>query len=118
MARAIATDYLDYLLNLTNHNMKITKCTSNTTKPTLQRYSQKELQEIAENVRKYRLESKRDYAYVNERGQVIMYQGYMANGTLHDERLYNITKDLYRRGAHKQNKDAALVCKVIGTTIC
>lgn len=98
--------------------MKTTKCILNTTKHTLQPFSQKELQEIAENVRKYRLESKRDYAYVNERGQVTMYQGYIASGTMHDERLYHITKDLYRRGAHKQNKDAALVCKVIGTTIC
>lgn len=94
------------------------KHTSNTMKATLQPYSPEELREIAENVRQYRIAHVRDYAYTNERGQVLMFQKLMASGNIHDERLHQITLDLYRRGAHKQKESSSFTYKVIGTTLC
>ena len=95
------------------------KLTSNTTKATLQPYSPEELREIAENVRQYRLKSVRHYAYTNEKGQVIMYESHMGSGTsMRNEQLFQITKDLYRRGAHQPKESSTFTLKVIGTTLC
>ena len=110
------SDYQRNLINLQSNNMKLT---SNTTKATLQPYSPEELREIAENVRKYRLASVRHYAYTNEKGQVFMYEAPMDSGTsMRDEQLFQITKDLYRRGAHKPKESSSFTLKVIGTTLC
>ena len=95
------------------------KITSNTTTATLQPYSQEELREIAENVRKYRIASVRHYAYTNEKGQCIVYQASMGTGTsTRKEQLWNIEKDLLIRGAHKPKAEAGFALKVIGTTLC
>lgn len=94
------------------------KHTSNTTKATLQPYSQEELREIAENVRQYRIAHVRDYAYTNERGEVVMYQKLLQSGKVHDERLHQMTLDLYRRGAHQPQESSSFTLKVIGTTLC
>ena len=95
------------------------KHTSNTTKATLQPYSPDELREIAENVRQYRLASVRHYAYTNEKDQVIMYEAHMGSGTtMRNEQLYQIEKDLYRRGAHQPKESSTFTLKVIGTTLC
>jgi hypothetical protein len=103
-------------LNLPLNNMKIT---SNTTKATLQPYSPDELREIAENVRQYRLESLRHYAYTNEKGQVIIYESHMGSGTsMRDEQLWQIEKDLYKLGTHQPKESSSFTLKVLGTTIC
>ena len=95
------------------------KLTSNTTKATLQPYSPEELREIAENVRKYREESVRHYAYTNEKGQCIIYESHMGTGvTTRNEQLYLIEKDLYRLGTHQPKESSSFTLKVIGTTIC
>jgi len=95
------------------------KITSNTTKATLQPYLQEELREIAENVRQYRLGFVRHYAYTNEKDQVIMYEAHMGSGTsMRGEQLYQIEKDLYRRGIHQPQESSSFTLKVIGTTIC
>ena len=85
----------------------------------MQPYSPEELNEIAENVRKYRVESVRHYAYTNEKGQCIMYQSHMGTGTTRRrEQLYQIEKDLYIRGTHKPKESSSFTLKVIGTTLC
>ena len=95
------------------------KLTSNTTKATLQPYSPEELKEIAENVRQDRLKSVRHYAYTNEKGQVIMYESHMGSGTsMRNEQLFQITKDLYRLGAHQPQESSTFTLQVIGTTLC
>lgn len=100
-------------MNPQNNNMKIT---SNTTKATLQPYSQDELKEIAENVLEYQRKRFKDYAYTNERGQVWMQTAPLWS---HDRnRLYLIAKDLYERGACKQDTEKEYTLKVIGQTIC
>ena len=118
-ARDTLTDCSAYHRSHTNPQLNNMKLTSNTTKATLQPYSQEELKEIAENVRQYRLGSVRHYAYTNEKGQVIIYESPMCSGTsMRDEQLFEITKDLYRRGAHKPQESSTFTLKVIGTTIC
>jgi len=95
------------------------KLTSNTTKATLQPYSQEELREIAENVRQYRVKSVRHYAYTNDKGQCIMYEAHMGTGTtVRKEQLHEIEKDLYIRGAHQPKESSTYTLKVIGTTLC
>ena len=92
------------------------KITSNTTKATLQPYSQDELNEIAANVLEYQRKHCRDYTYTNERGQVITTETKMT--PLREAQLMLIAKDLYRRGTHQQETEAQLTLKVIGETIC
>ena len=92
------------------------KITSNTTKATLQLYSQDELKEIAQNVLEYQRKHCRDYTYTNERGQVITTETKMT--PLREAQLMLIAKDLYRRGTHQQETEAQPTLKVIGQTIC
>ena len=100
-------------MNLQNNNMKIT---SNTTRATLQPYSQDELNEIAANVLEYQRKHCRDYTYTNDRGQVSTTQTHMT--PLREAQLLLIAKDLYRRGTHQQEPETQLTLKVIGQTIC
>ena len=100
-------------MNPQKNNMKIT---SNTTKATLQPYSQSELNEIAANVLAYQRKHCRDYTYTNERGQVLTTQTRMT--PLREAQLLLIAKDLYRRGTHQQETETQPTLKVIGQTIC
>ena len=100
-------------MNPQNNNMKIT---SNTTKATLQPYLQDELNEIAANVLEYQTKRFKDYAYTNNKGQLQMHSKQM--WSTDRNRLYLIAKDLYERGACKQEPKAQLTLKVIGQTIC
>lgn len=116
MAMVIAincTDCHNRNTNLQSSNMKITL---NTTKGTLQPYSQDELKEIAENVLEYQKKQYKDYAYLNEKGQLIMHEQVM--WSTDKNRLYEIAKDLYRRGAHQPKEETQFISQVIGTTIC
>ena len=99
--------------NPLSSNMKITL---NTTKGTLQPYSQDELKEIAENVLEYQKKQYKDYAYLNEKGQLTMHEQVM--WSTDKNRLYEIAKDLYRRGAHQPKEEIQFISQVIGTTIC
>ena len=99
--------------NLQNSNMKIT---SNTTKATLQPYSQDELREIAENVRQYQRERYKDYAYTNESGQLTMHQTFMRS--VDRERLFLIQRDVLTHGSREQDTEKEFTLKVIGTTFC
>ena len=92
------------------------KITSNTTKATLQPYSQDELNEIAQNVLEYQKKRFKDYAYTNDRGQLQMHSKQM--WSTDRNRLYLIAKDLYERGACKQDTKKEFTLKVIGQTIC
>ncbi len=107
------TDCHNAHTNLQNSNMKIT---SNTTKATLQPYSQDELNEIAANVLEYQRKHCLDYTYTNERQDVITTQAVMT--PLREAQLMLIAKDLYRRGEHKPKAQAEFTSQVIGTTIC
>jgi len=100
-------------MNPQKNNMKIT---SNTTKATLQPYSREELQEIAENVRKYQRERYKDYAYTNEAGQLTMHKTYMRS--MDRERLFQIQRDVLTYGACEQDTEKEFTLKVIGQTIC
>ena len=100
-------------MNPQKNNMKIT---SNTTKATLQPYSQDELNEIAANVLEYQRKHCRDYTYTNERGQIVTTQTKMT--PLREAQLLLIAKDLFRRGTHQQEPEAQPTLQVIGQTIC
>ena len=100
-------------MNLQNNNMKIT---SNITKATLRPYSQDELNEIAANVLEYQKKRYKDYAYTNDAGQLWMQQAPL--WSYDRDRLYVIAKDLYHRGACKQDTEKEYTLKVIGQTIC
>ena len=107
------TDCHNAHTNPQSSNMKIT---SNTTKGTLQPYSQEELNEIAANVLEYQRKHCMDYTYTNERQEVITTQAVMT--PLREAQLMLIAKDLYRRGEHKPKAQAEFTSQVIGTTIC
>lgn len=92
------------------------KHTSNTTKPTLQPYSPEELGEIAEQVRRYRLALRREYTFDDHEGNVHVKE--VALWSSEREKLYQITKDLYQRGARKPKPQERLALQVIGETIC
>jgi hypothetical protein len=107
------TDCHDAHTNLQNSNMKIT---SNSTKATLQPYSQDELREIAENVRQYQRERYKDYAYTNESGQLTMHKTFMRE--VDRERLFLIQRDVLTHGSREQETTKEFTLKVIGTTFC
>ena len=107
------TDCHNAHTNSQSSNMKIT---SNTTKATLQPYSQEELNEIAANVLEYQRKHCMDYTYTNERQEVITTQAVMT--PLREAQLMLIAKDLYRRGEHKPKAQTEFTSQVIGTTIC
>jgi len=92
------------------------KISLNTTKGTLQPYSQDELNEIAANVLEYQRKHCMDYTYTNERGQVETTQAVMT--PLREAQLMLIAKDLYRRGEHQPKEESQFTLKVIGTTFC
>ena len=92
------------------------KNTLNTTKPTLQPYSPEELGEIAEQVRKYRLALRREYTFDDHKGNVHVKE--VALWSSEREKLYQITKDLYQRGARKPKSPKSLTLQIIGETIC
>ena len=100
-------------MNPQKNNMKIT---SNTTKATLQPYSQDELKEIAQNVLEYQRKHFKDYAYTNDKGQVVMHNVYMRSNDR--ERCFMIQRDLLTYGAREQNTKKEYTLKVIGQTIC
>ena len=100
-------------MNPQNNNMKIT---SNTTKATLQPYLQSELKEIAQNVLEYQRKQYKDYAYTNEKGQLVMHQVYMRSSDR--ERCFLIQRDLLTYGAREQDTEKEYTLKVIGQTIC
>ena len=107
------TDCHNAHTNPQNSNMKIT---SNTTKGTLQPYSQDELREIAENVRQYQRERYKDYAYTNESGQLTMHKTFMRE--VDRERLFLIQRDVLTHGSREQDTEKEFTLKVIGTTFC
>ena len=82
----------------------------------MQPYSPDELKEIAANVLEYQRKHCRDYTYTNERGQVLTTQTRMT--PLREAQLLLIAKDLYERGACKQDTKKEFTLKVIGQTIC
>jgi hypothetical protein len=95
---------------------KTMKNTSNTMKPTLQPYSPEELGEIAEQVQRYRLALRREYTFTDHKGNVHVKE--VGLWSSEREKLYQITKDLYQRGARKPKPQERLTLQVIGETIC
>jgi len=108
-----STDSQNEKQTLQNRTMKNT---SNTTKPTLQPYSPEELGMIAEQVLKYRQALRREYTFTDHEGNVHVKE--VGLWSTEREQLYQITKDLYRRGARKPKSQECLTLQVIGETIC
>ena len=107
------TAYPNDPINLPKNNMKPT---SNTTKLKLQRYSQRELREIAANIEEYRRNLKEEYAWEDFEGHIHVEER-MLRG-VHNEHLHAMAKQLYMNGARKQKGKAGLTLQVIGQTIC
>jgi hypothetical protein len=107
------TAYPNDPINSLKNNMKPT---SNITKPKLQRYSQRELREIAANIEEYRRNLKEEYAWEDFEGHIHVEER-MLRG-VHNEHLHAMAKQLYMNGARKQKGKAGLTLQVIGQTIC
>ena len=95
---------------------KLTKSGLNTTKATLQPYSQKELKEIAENLAQYQRESLREYTYTNDEGDAVVATVEMSK--MQASRIQLIRDDLKRHGTRNEETANGFTYKVLGTTIC